>query len=371
MATYPKGNKFITKFMIDGVRHTRMHDTEAEGEAWELQSRANLKLGKAIPVAEKKIGGSDAGALGNLLRETATLHWAKGKDSSKCELNATTFVNWCGKDMPSRDAFKQDNIDDFVAYLINEREVSGSTVNRYCSAIRVMAQRIIKKSEDLPTFPKYKESRGRFRFFSHEEERQITALWTLWERYAELDFLIFLIDTGARTYTEGQALKWVDIHADRAIFWETKNGGFRAVPLSERAKAALERRRKLKGNQAGPFSDLDKSHMRWLWEKTRGQLPHLEDAVLYCTRHTYGSRMVMNGVPLSVLKKLMGHSDIKMTERYAVFEDNAAFAAALTALNSNGFAPKAAPLSVVVDNEPAPGPMEVLAKNLERAGQVQ
>ena len=43
--------------------------------------------------------------------------------------------------------------------------------------------------------------------------------------------------------------------------------------------------------------------------------------------------MVMNGVPLSVLKKLRGHSDIKMTERYAVFEDSAAFATALAALN--------------------------------------
>jgi hypothetical protein len=94
MATYPKGNKFITKFMIDGERHTRMHDTKNEGEAWELQARAALKLGKALPEeAVKRIGGSDAGSLGNLLRETATLHWSKGKDSSKCELNAQTFVN--------------------------------------------------------------------------------------------------------------------------------------------------------------------------------------------------------------------------------------------------------------------------------------
>jgi hypothetical protein len=65
--------------------------------------------------------------------------------------------------------------------------------------------------------------------------------------------------------------------------------------------------------------------------------------------------MVMDGVPRSVLKKLMGHSDIKMTERYAIFEDNAAFAAALAALNRNGFAPPKPQLTVVAYNVAAQG----------------
>jgi integrase len=348
MATYPKGNKFITKFMIDGERHTRMHDTKNEGEAWELQARAALKLGKALPEeAVKRIGGSDAGSLGNLLRETATLHWSKGKDSSKCELNAQTFVTWCGEGMGIVEAFSQANIDDFLSYLLNDREVAGSTVNRYKSAISVMMTRVLKKLPEVPTFPKFKESRGRFRFFSHDEETAISGLWQIWEKHDERAFLLFLIDTGARTYTEGTTLKWEDIHKDRAIFWETKNGSFRAVPLSNRVQDILKDLKKRKGNQPGPFTHLEKDYMRRLWDRTRAALPQIEDAVLYCTRHTYGSRMVMNGVPLSVLKKLMGHSDIKMTERYAVFEDGAAFSAALAALNSGGFAPQPA---VVVDN---------------------
>lgn len=349
MATYAKGNKFITKFMVNGDRYVRMHDTEAEGQAWELEARAALKLGKPLPQAEKKIGGSDAGKLSNLLRETATLHWAKGKDSSKTELNATTFVNWCGPDMAVADAFKQSNIDDFVAYLVNEREVSGATINRYCSAIRVMARRAIKRADQMPEFPRYKESRGRFRFFSHEEEAQITGLWTLWEKHDERDFFTWLIDTGARTYTEGVALKWDAVYPDRVIFWDTKNGSFRAVPLSARAREILDHLKQRKGNQPGPFSEFTKPYLRGLWEKTRAQFPSLSDAVIYCTRHTYGSRMVMNGVPLSVLKKLMGHSDIKMTERYAVFEDGAAFEVALRALNGGGFAPPEPRLRIVGD----------------------
>jgi integrase len=167
----------------------------------------------------------------------------------------------------------------------------------------------------------------------------VADLWRLWGRDLETKFFTFLIDTGARTYTEGVALRWDAVHPDRVIFWNTKNGGFRAVPLSNRAKAILDDLRKTKGNQPGPFMELTKPHMRTLWDNTRAQFKGLADAVLYCTRHTYGSRMVMNGVPLSVLKKLMGHSDIKMTERYAVFEDDAAFKVAREALNGNGFAP--------------------------------
>ena len=33
--------------------------------------------------------------------------------------------------------------------------------------------------------------------------------------------------------------------------------------------------------------------------------------------HTYGSHLAMRGVPLTVIKELMGHVTIDMTERYA------------------------------------------------------
>jgi site-specific recombinase XerD len=34
-------------------------------------------------------------------------------------------------------------------------------------------------------------------------------------------------------------------------------------------------------------------------------------------RHTYGSHLAMRGIPLTVIKELMGHATIDMTERYA------------------------------------------------------
>jgi hypothetical protein len=137
------------------------------------------------------------------------------------------------------------------------------------------------------------------------------------------------VQSGARTYTEGPVLT-------------TKNGSFRAVPLSNRSQDILAAMRNGKSTQPGPFTDLNKLNMRWLWEHTRAQLPQVEDAVLYCMRHTYGARILMNGV---------SPFDIMMTGRYAAFEDAAAFATVLAALNGKGFAPTPkTTVGLVVDN---------------------
>jgi len=38
---------------------------------------------------------------------------------------------------------------------------------------------------------------------------------------------------------------------------------------------------------------------------------------LHDTRHTYASQAVMNGVPLPVVARLLGHREVRMTMRYA------------------------------------------------------
>lgn len=43
----------------------------------------------------------------------------------------------------------------------------------------------------------------------------------------------------------------------------------------------------------------------------------IENFTFHCLRHTFGSRLVMAGVPLSTVQELMGHKTITMTQRYA------------------------------------------------------
>jgi site-specific recombinase XerD len=39
--------------------------------------------------------------------------------------------------------------------------------------------------------------------------------------------------------------------------------------------------------------------------------------VIHTLRHTFGSLLAIDGVPIYTIKKLMNHKDIKMTQRYA------------------------------------------------------
>jgi integrase len=47
-------------------------------------------------------------------------------------------------------------------------------------------------------------------------------------------------------------------------------------------------------------------------------------------RHTFASRLAMNGVPLAAIQKAMGHTKIEMTLRYAHFSEDSIEAAVKT-----------------------------------------
>jgi site-specific recombinase XerD len=102
-----------------------------------------------------------------------------------------------------------------------------------------------------------------------------------------------------------------------------KNGKSRYIPLNERAKEVLERRKK-KREQA-------KIETQWVFFKRTGnrcksidrsfkkavELAGIQDVHIYDLRHTFASWLVSEGIELSKVRDLLGHGSITMTERYA------------------------------------------------------
>lgn len=64
-----------------------------------------------------------------------------------------------------------------------------------------------------------------------------------------------------------------------------------------------------------------------LWRKIKKQA-RIEDVRLHDLRHTFASYAVMQGVPLPVISRLLGHSETRMTLRYAHVSDRETEAAA-------------------------------------------
>jgi integrase len=312
MPTYEKGGKWITKFMVKGQRPSKITDTREEGEAWELTARAALKLGKPIPDgAKKSVGGKDAASVGGALRSAETLHWARLRNSDKSVSNARLFANWVGLTTPAAEAFAQPKLQEFTKYLIEERRVSNSTLNRYSSALSVLAK--FSNLDVKPALPWFKEAQGRVRFFSPEEERAVIALLSQWGKDKERDLFMFLVDTGLRPWEEAGKLKWPNVK-EKTVAVLGKNDHWRDVPLTKRAKVILDRRDR---TEAGPFAGLNHFTMDGLWNRVRGSIPALKDTVWYTARHTFASRLVQAGVPLTHVARLMGNSAMIVDKVYA------------------------------------------------------
>ena len=137
----------------------------------------------------------------------------------------------------------------------------------------------------------------------------------------QADIVRLLLLTGCRK-SEIVGLRWSEFQGDMLALADSKTGP-RKVPLNTQARAILERQPR--GASAFVFpSPLDSSRPRCrelpLWQRIRKQAG-IEDVRLHDLRHTHASHAVMNGVPVPVVSRLLGHSNTRMTLRYAHLGD--------------------------------------------------
>ncbi|WP_426992752.1 tyrosine-type recombinase/integrase [Methylomonas sp. CM2] len=114
--------------------------------------------------------------------------------------------------------------------------------------------------------------------------------------------------TGAR-WGEAQSLVLSDLSNNMVHYHATKSKKTRSVPLSEGLYGRLTTRL-----QQGPFTDAYSTFTRRLYESginlPEGQRTHV-------LRHTFASHYMMNGGNILALQKILGHSTLNMTMKYA------------------------------------------------------
>ncbi len=172
--------------------------------------------------------------------------------------------------------------------------------------------------------------KGRTRFLSDDEIRSLSTRLTAhedrWPRRVAVIRLLLL--TGCRK-GEILTLRWSD-YRDGHLFLRDSKTGPRTVWLSEPARAVLDGLGR-NSRWMFPASKGDRPwSMDWLgrfWRRVRATAD-LEDAHLHDLRHSMASHAVMNGVPVPVVSRLLGHSNVQMTLRYAHLADRDIEAAA-------------------------------------------
>jgi integrase len=103
------------------------------------------------------------------------------------------------------------------------------------------------------------------------------------------------------------------LFSDRVQFVRTKNGRVRSVPIAPELADYL-RSVALPAPSDRLFLDCRSAFRRAVESAglvlPRGQLTHV-------LRHTFASHFIMNGGSIVTLQKVLGHTDLKTTMRYA------------------------------------------------------
>ena len=198
---------------------------------------------------------------------------------------------------------------------------SGATINRKTSTLAQLLKTACyewKVIHDIPHIRRFKESQGRIRTISYEEENRIKEIFRSWGENDAADLVTFLVDTGARL-SEGLRLKCEDISWNQlCIFiWKTKNKTPRVVPITDRVNALLKERCQVQELDR-PFGMLNQPHLSYIWGKARKEMGiDDKDFTIHALRHTTATRLINAGVPIYVVQQFLGHSNVKVTERYA------------------------------------------------------
>jgi site-specific recombinase XerD len=225
---------------------------------------------------------------------------------------------------------------DWLDSLAEEREWAGGTQNRFKSSlsttfregmragkVSVNPARLIRRS---------KESLGRVRFLSYEEEAELRkAIADTFpgrirdeceSAFLQLDIALH---TGMRT-SEQFTATWDQVDLDRRFLYlsTTRNGTDRFVTLNSAAMQVLgSLQGRHKRLRLPPDSTLFHSNREGLienprkWFATALEQAKIEGVAWHTPRHTFASRLVTGGVDLKTVQELMGHKTIAMTARYA------------------------------------------------------
>ena len=170
---------------------------------------------------------------------------------------------------------------------------------------------------------KYKEKK-RERFLTEDEFRRLGQVLNEAEAegsetFSAVTAIRLLILTGCRL-NEIQTLRWedVDLAAGELRLQDSKTGA-RMVPLSRASVAVLSALPRPEGNPWVIVGKRPGAHLTDLqhpWRRIRTRAG-LEDVRIHDLRHSFASRALALGESLPMIGKLLGHTQVQTTARYA------------------------------------------------------
>ena len=310
------GKWLFEKYLEGGRRIRKTFATKGEALAYEnyINEQATTK-----PWITEKI---DRRRLSDLVN-TWYLSHGKTLEDGEREKRILDFIctslgdpladNFTARDFTN---YRQKRLNGEIYKLKHRKTVSKRTLNLEL----VYFRSVFNELNRLGEWDKPNPLKSVKQFRTHEQEMayltsdQIDAV--LLESVSSPDSELLLkikigLATGAR-WSEICELKSSQIKNGRITFFKTKGKRGRAIPVPQSLIDALPKKRGLLFRNTSSEKYFKKTIKKCGIDLPKGQLTHV-------LRHTFGSHFMMNAGNILVLKKILGHTDIKVTMRYAHF----------------------------------------------------
>lgn len=220
------------------------------------------------------------------------------------------------------------DIQKFVTSLVGRR--AAATIRHYVSIIRVVYRKLIlwgEYSGDVPTdgvvMPRVDNQRGRY-LTQEEAARLMEGLRNRSEDTYRI--AVLSLYTGMRAgEIFGLRGEDIDLAEGTISIKNSKNGRARTAYMTKVIREMFDAMELIPGRPVFPARDGGvRKEVPDTFERAvdelglNDSLADVRDRVVFHTlRHTYATWLVSEGVPLYTVSKLLGHSTLKMTERYA------------------------------------------------------
>lgn len=213
---------------------------------------------------------------------------------------------------PIATAFKAEDFTKYRSGRLSDG-VSANTMNHELAYLKAMFNELRRigrwrKTNPLGNTRKLKFDEKEMTFLSEEE---IPLLLEELKKRRSLDayyITLICLETGAR-WSEAETLRAESIYPDRIVYSGTKSGKTRTVPISRQLYDLVKRKdigRVFKSSYESFKVSIENLNIKL----PKGQMTHV-------LRHTFASHFIMNGGNILTLQKILGHSTLIMTMRYA------------------------------------------------------
>lgn len=252
------------------------------------------------------------------ITQVSDMDWIRQKNGILSIKNAEVFGSYYGFENLLNDLATQ-NVREFKHFCRTSLSYKNGTINRKLAALSKLCTwargiKGFKFNWGLPLIEYETENNKREFVVSKELEQKLLMTARLNYRDDEADLWHCLILTGCRV-SELINLTWEDVQGSFIHCRDTKNDDDRFVPIFDEVQKILAKRKKMGLEKPFPLSIHAVEHA-WRMVRKKLGMEHEKDFVMHSLRHTCITRLLKKKIGIEVVQKIVGHKDIRMTQRY-------------------------------------------------------